>query len=98
MFVFYSYSLVGEKSDRFQVDFSTGEILTNEKLDREETSIYHLIMVAQDSSPTEPHISVVNLTIIVKDVNDNPPKFSNYKLTAYIPDSTTRGKISVKIV
>ncbi|KAJ8688393.1 hypothetical protein QAD02_024188, partial [Eretmocerus hayati] len=85
------YSILGEKADKFSVNASTGEIVTTEKLDREQAAVYHLTLVAQDSSPTEPRASAVNLTIFVGDVNDNSPKFSSPKYTAYIPDSTSRG-------
>ncbi|XP_034946688.1 cadherin-related tumor suppressor [Chelonus insularis] len=85
------YSLLGEKTERFSVNSETGEILTLVSLDREETSIYHLTLIAQDSSPTEPRAAAVNLTIYVQDLNDNPPKFSSPRYTAYITDSTKPG-------
>lgn len=90
-FFFYRYSLLGDKADRFQVNSTSGEIVTLVSLDREEQSVYHLTLVAQDSSPTEPRASAVNLTIYVEDLNDNAPRFSSPRYTAYVPDSTTKG-------
>ena len=69
----------------------TGEVTTLVSLDREQNSIYHLTLVAQDSSPTEPRASAVNLTITVRDLNDNAPRFSSPRYTAYVPDSTKPG-------
>lgn len=88
----YRYSLLGEYSERFTVDPETGEVFTVVPLDREQTSVYHLTLVAQDSSPTEPQASAVNLTIFVKDVNDNAPRFSSPRYTAYVPGATKSGK------
>ncbi|XP_015586375.2 cadherin-related tumor suppressor [Cephus cinctus] len=85
------YSLLGDKAERFSVDPDTGDVSTLEPLDREQTSVYHLTLVAQDSSPTEPRASVVNLTIFVKDLNDNAPRFSTPRYTAYVPDATKPG-------
>ncbi|KAG9437757.1 cadherin-related tumor suppressor isoform X1 [Apis mellifera carnica] len=85
------YSLLGEYSERFTVDPETGEVFTVVPLDREQTSVYHLTLVAQDSSPTEPQASAVNLTIFVKDVNDNAPRFSSPRYTAYVPGATKSG-------
>ncbi|KAK0180966.1 hypothetical protein PV327_003292, partial [Microctonus hyperodae] len=85
------YSLLGENIERFSVDPDTGKVVTLVPLDREQTSIYHLTLVAQDSSPTEPRAAAVNLTIFVKDLNDNAPKFSSPRYTAYVPDSTKPG-------
>ncbi|XP_058790848.1 cadherin-related tumor suppressor [Phymastichus coffea] len=85
------YSLLGDKAGRFHVNSSTGEIITLERLDRELKAVYHLTLVAQDSSPTEPRASAVNLMIIVDDQNDNAPRFSSPRYTVYVPDSTTKG-------
>ncbi|XP_043256897.1 cadherin-related tumor suppressor [Colletes gigas] len=85
------YSLLGEKSERFTADPDSGEVFTLVPLDREQTAVYHLTLVAQDSSPTEPRASAVNLTILVKDVNDNAPRFSSPRYTAYVPGATKPG-------
>jgi len=73
------FNLLGEHMHRFHIDSETGEISTATTLDREETSVYHLTLMAQDSSITEPRASSVNLTISVYDVNDNIPKFDSTK-------------------
>ncbi|XP_023246890.1 cadherin-related tumor suppressor [Copidosoma floridanum] len=85
------YSLLGDGAERFQVNSSTGEIVTLEPLDREQHDVYHLTLVAQDSSPTEPRASAANLTISVRDSNDNTPRFSSPRYTAYVPDTTSKG-------
>ncbi|RLU20894.1 hypothetical protein DMN91_007508 [Ooceraea biroi] len=86
-----SYNLLGDKAERFSADPNTGEIFTTVPLDREQTAVYHLTLVAQDSSPTELRASAVNLTIYVTDVNDNAPRFSAPRYTAYVPDTTKPG-------
>lgn len=60
-------------------------------LDREQTAVYYLTLVARDSSPTEPRASAVNLTIYVTDENDNAPRFSSPRYTAYVPSATEPG-------
>ncbi|KAK6636221.1 hypothetical protein RUM43_009879 [Polyplax serrata] len=86
------YSFLGEKSERFHLDESTGTITTATVLDREETSVYFLTFVAQDCSPTEPRATAVNLTINVLDDNDNSPKFDRSEYTVYVPDNTPIGQ------
>lgn len=86
------YSLLGDKVDRFKVDQTTGVITTAAALDREETDVYFLTLMAQDSSPIEPRASAVNLTIIVLDDNDNSPTFSASKYAVYISDKTQAGQ------
>lgn len=91
VFFNFRYSLLGEKAERFLVNTETGDIVTTEPLDRELNAIYHLTLVAQDSSLTEPKASAVNLTIFVQDLNDNAPVFSSPRYTAYVPDTTKAG-------
>lgn len=86
------YSLLGEKVDRFYVDADTGVITTAASLDREETAIYFLTLMAQDCSATEPRATAVNLTILVLDQNDNSPIFSLTKYEVYVSDRTKMGQ------
>nr|XP_022911091.1 cadherin-related tumor suppressor [Onthophagus taurus] len=86
------YSLIGDNSERFSIDQSTGEITTTVPLDREEKSIYRLTLVARDSSPTEPKATSVNLTIMVSDENDNFPRFSSGIYKVYLPEDIKEGQ------
>nr|XP_053612376.1 cadherin-related tumor suppressor [Plodia interpunctella] len=85
------YSLLGDKSERFQIDSNTGVISTNASLDREEWDIYYLIIMAQDSSTTDPRTATANLTISVEDENDNIPTFSHSIYEAQISERTLKG-------
>ncbi|XP_037925112.1 cadherin-related tumor suppressor [Hermetia illucens] len=80
------YSLLGEKVDRFHINQDTGEVTTAISLDREDTAIYYLTLMAQDSSTTEPKATTVNLTIIIEDENDNSPTFESPSFNIYVPD------------
>uniref|UniRef100_A0A1I8PJD7 Cadherin-related tumor suppressor n=1 Tax=Stomoxys calcitrans TaxID=35570 RepID=A0A1I8PJD7_STOCA len=82
------FTLLGEKLERFHCNAETAEITTAYILDREETSIYYLTLMAQDSSATEPRATAVNLTITVTDVNDNMPRFESNQFQVNIPDKT----------
>lgn len=88
----YNKYLLGDKAERFSVDPDTGEVFTTVPLDREETAVYHFTLVAQDSSPTEPRATAVNLTIYVTDMNDNAPRFSRPRYIAYVPTPAKIGK------
>jgi len=73
-------------------------VFTTVPLDREQTAVYYLTLVARDSSPTEPRASAVNLTIYVTDVNDNAPRFSSPRYTAYVPNATKPGIMRLAIL
>lgn len=85
------YSLLGDKSERFEIDSTTGMISTNSTLDREEWNVYYLIIMAQDSSTTDPRTATANLTIVVEDENDNTPTFAQPVYEAYISERTMMG-------
>lgn len=86
------FSLLGEKIDRFHINSDTGLITTAISLDREEISVYHLTLMAQDSSATEPRASAVNLTIYVADINDNSPIFDSASYNVNVPDRIKKGQ------
>ncbi|XP_063874721.1 cadherin-89D-like [Scylla paramamosain] len=66
--------LSGDASSIFSIDSSSGTIyFVGQKLDREVTSSYYLVLVARDDGNLT---STANLTIHVQDVNDNAPKFT----------------------
>lgn len=83
---FYRYSLLESKQDKFDIDEDTGVIKTLSNLDREDNEVYYLTVVAQDSSLTEPKASVANLTVFVRDVNDNYPIFLTSQSVIYVSD------------
>lgn len=74
------------------MDSDTGFISTAVPLDREETSVYYLTLVAQDCSVTDPKGTAVNLTVTVTDENDNAPQFPSARYTVHVPDHTQPGK------
>ena len=86
------FSLLGEKVERFHIDSNSGLITTAASLDREDTAVYHLTLMAQDSSATEPRASAVNLTITVGDVNDNNPSFDGTSFNVNVPDRIKKGQ------
>ncbi|XP_078078835.1 protocadherin-16-like [Mustelus asterias] len=65
-----SYTLVPE-SEKFSINRYRGIIALSDSLDFEERSWYMLTIQTSDSK----HGTEANLTIVVEDVNDNPPVF-----------------------
>jgi len=57
----------------FQINEDTGEIITSGFIDRELRERYFFRVRASDSSPVDQLDAVVNVTITIEDVNDNPP-------------------------
>ncbi|KAJ6636635.1 Cadherin-87A [Pseudolycoriella hygida] len=74
-----TYSLVGEQSKNFQIEQDSGIIIVINStiLDRETYSEISLTGIASDKGPvTTRKTSAVPISIIVLDVNDNSPIFS----------------------
>lgn len=86
----YYYMLLGNDNGAFYVDKKTGDVFTNQTLDREEIDTYHLYILA--SKKSDLHISrrqrdelsidtlerdstVAKIQVKVLDLNDNSPKF-----------------------
>ena len=81
------------KDNKFKIDASTGQISTLVKLDREEQAEYQLVVVASDSSSTNRRTAECNVTVVVNDVNDNPPVFSTTTSSiVYVSDAIQPGQ------
>ncbi|XP_076993347.1 protocadherin gamma-A1 [Tamandua tetradactyla] len=65
-------------------------LVTERTLDRELTSSYNITVTATDEGTpalsTEMHIS-----LLVTDINDNPPAFTHTSYSVYIPENNPRG-------
>lgn len=66
------YSLQSSSSLPFRVDPYSGEVTTDRELDREQQSVYRLTVTATDENLVT---STAQVTIHIRDLNDNPPQF-----------------------
>ncbi|KAM4807713.1 protocadherin Fat 4-like [Rhinophrynus dorsalis] len=85
--LFYSISS-GDSLGQFQVN-KDGALSILQTLDRESQSFYSLVVQAHDMAPppSSRYTSSVEVSIILLDVNDNPPSFISPKLT-YVQENT----------
>ena len=67
----YSLEPEGNYDDTFKIDPKTGEVYLMKKLDREMVARYLLSVSVSDGAFTDN----TSLSIIIKDVDDNPPRF-----------------------
>ncbi|XP_068260197.1 protocadherin-23 [Nyctibius grandis] len=66
----------------FAIDQHTGVVTVVEPLDFEETAVYRLRIIVSDSV----HQTEAELTILVLDVNDNPPVFTQDSYQVSLPE------------
>uniref|UniRef100_A0A2K6PPR7 FAT atypical cadherin 4 n=1 Tax=Rhinopithecus roxellana TaxID=61622 RepID=A0A2K6PPR7_RHIRO len=84
-----AYSIAsGDSLGQFTVD-KNGVLKVLKALDRESQSFYNLVVQVHDlpQIPASRFTSTAQVSIILLDINDNPPTFLSPKLT-YIPENT----------
>ncbi|KAA0709827.1 Protocadherin Fat 4 FAT tumor suppressor -like protein 4 [Triplophysa tibetana] len=86
------YSLSGGDG-QFSINPSTGLIITSSRLDRETRASYVLLVVAVDGGQPTPLSSSASVSVVVSDVNDNPPRFHHHPYVTHIPASTSTGSL-----
>lgn len=69
---------------------SSGFILLQKLLDREEQGFYNLTVIASDQGQPV-RSTVLNLTIIIDDLNDNHPVFSSSRYEVKVPEDQELG-------
>ncbi|XP_050194596.1 protocadherin-23 [Myiozetetes cayanensis] len=67
---------------KFAIDQHTGVVTVVEPLDFEETAVYKLKIIVSDSV----HQTEAELTILVLDINDNPPVFTQDSYQVNLPE------------
>lgn len=79
-----SYSLSDEIP--FTIDKKTGEIRTKLELDYEKVKDYKFVVTAKDGSP-DMRLGTATVTVSVKDVSDEVPKFGESLIEVKIPEN-----------
>ena len=93
-----TYSIISEESI-FYIDPSTGEIFTNDSLDREEVPVYSfLVEVVDNPENTSLQLSsVTNVTVQIGDLNDNAPIFDQRFYEMSILDNVSRNDLIIQL-
>ena len=81
-----AYSLSGSDSDGFAIDEQTGRVTLTASLDYD-TDPMHIILVTA-SNPGDVSAATVLLSVVVEDVNDEPPLFSEASYSTVVPETT----------
>ncbi|XP_055855772.1 fat-like cadherin-related tumor suppressor homolog isoform X2 [Episyrphus balteatus] len=87
------YITSGDPLSQFHIR-QTGELFTAKPLDREQTSSYFLNIIATDGK----YSASTNVTIVVKDVNDNPPYCLKYRYKETINELIMPGTVVTQII
>uniref|UniRef100_A0A668AXH9 FAT atypical cadherin 3a n=1 Tax=Myripristis murdjan TaxID=586833 RepID=A0A668AXH9_9TELE len=85
------YSLVDSSGGFFSIDKSSGIVVLERVLDREIQPFYQITVRASDQGSPRPLSSLVNVTITVLDINDNPPVFERRDQLATVPENVGLG-------
>lgn len=91
-----SYTLLDNAGGHFEIQANTGIIQLMKALDRETVDIYRLIVEAADHGHPQ-MTSAVQVNVVVLDVNDNPPEFTQKIYHANISEMAPHGTRVVQV-
>ncbi|KAJ8969553.1 hypothetical protein NQ314_001705 [Rhamnusium bicolor] len=80
----YHFKVNGEnvqETNEFNINPNTGELRTKQVLDREMQPKYELVLVARDHGLPKWYETILHLTLLLVDDNDNRPEFPGSKST-----------------
>ena len=87
-----SYDLITEwGKEVFSLDPATGIFTLTAELDYERTEHYIFVVAAADNGSPSPLSSTVTVYVNVKDVNDNPPVFSEAAYASSVAEDVAVG-------
>ena len=82
---------------KFSVHPTSGGLSAVKSLDREETAVYNLKLVARDSGLVPKQVTA-DVTVIVDDKNDNTPQFERDSYQQTVNNPTQQGKWEIKFL
>ncbi|XP_017287650.1 protocadherin Fat 3a isoform X2 [Kryptolebias marmoratus] len=85
------YSLADSAGRFFSIDEVSGIVVLEHTLDREVQPTHQITVCASDQGSPQPLFSLVNVTITVLDINDNPPVFERRDQLATVPEDVRVG-------
>ncbi|XP_030648083.1 protocadherin Fat 3 [Chanos chanos] len=86
------YSMVDSANGVFSIDATSGVVVLEKPLDREVLDLYRVTVQATDKGGTAGSLSTqVDLTVVVLDVNDNPPIFQKQDYAVTLPEDVAVG-------
>uniref|UniRef100_A0A4W5KXY2 Cadherin domain-containing protein n=1 Tax=Hucho hucho TaxID=62062 RepID=A0A4W5KXY2_9TELE len=85
------YSLANSAGGFFSIDKSSGIVVLERILDREQKPSYMITVRASDQGSPVRLSSLVNVTVTVLDINDNPPVFERRDHLATVPEDVALG-------
>ncbi|XP_048032620.1 protocadherin Fat 1 isoform X2 [Megalobrama amblycephala] len=97
------YSLVGgntpesNKDEDFAIDSSTGKLTLTKRLDYETIKWYQLAVQVRDVEDDMEMVSTIDVSIHLKDVNDNSPQFESFPYQSYIVENLPEGTSVVQV-
>ncbi|XP_067023578.1 protocadherin Fat 4-like isoform X2 [Acropora muricata] len=80
----------GNEQGAFNLNDTSGLMKLKKYLDRETKDSYKLVVTASDHG-TPPLTSSVDVTVVVNDVNDNPPTFPKSQYNCTVAENLVRG-------
>lgn len=91
------YSLADSAGGLFSIDQVSGIVILEHTLDREVQPTHQITVCASDQGSPHPLASLVNVTITVLDINDNPPVFERRDQLATVPEDVRVGTEVVRV-
>ncbi|XP_028275191.1 protocadherin Fat 3 [Parambassis ranga] len=88
---FIVFSLDDSAGGVFSIDKSSGIVVLERTLDREIQPAFQITVRASDQGSPQPLYSLVNVTVTVLDINDNPPVFERRDHLATVPEDVGVG-------
>ncbi|KAM8830767.1 cadherin-10-like [Synchiropus picturatus] len=92
------YLLSGEGADDlFTLDPHTGDLFASRPLDREEKAVYHLEFTVSERRTDRVVQPESAVTVLLRDVNDHAPAFSQDSYLAAVPENSNWGASVVQL-
>uniref|UniRef100_A0A3B3H5L2 Cadherin 26, tandem duplicate 1 n=1 Tax=Oryzias latipes TaxID=8090 RepID=A0A3B3H5L2_ORYLA len=80
------------------INENTGEVFVLKSIDREKYPCFHVIFNVYDTDTNQKIDKELAFDVEVKDINDNPPRFTKFPKTFTVNESQAEGSLGVEVI
>ncbi|XP_070766701.1 cadherin-like protein 26 [Enoplosus armatus] len=81
----------------FSIDENSGSVYVHKAIDREKHQLFHIKFDVLDRQTGDKKDKELAFNIEIKDINDNPPMFSNPQIETDVKENTEEGYLEVQL-
>uniref|UniRef100_A0A8C7Y357 Cadherin domain-containing protein n=1 Tax=Oryzias sinensis TaxID=183150 RepID=A0A8C7Y357_9TELE len=98
----YRFEISGEAVDEgyLTIDEKSGDVYVNKRIDRDQLQVpfFHVVFDVYDTETAQKIDKELAFNVVIKDINDNPPKFTKIPEAVTVDENQEEGGFNISVI